>query len=77
MSDAYPSAITLPEETTGAINELKSRGIRFRDRGLRVLGYAGAAAVLAVGAFLLGYPISEIDLPVFRPGVRRIQNRVL
>ena len=53
MSDEYSSAITLPEDTTGAIEELKTRGIRFRDRGLRVLGYAGAAAVLAVGAYLL------------------------
>lgn len=78
MSDAYPSAITLPEETTGAINELKSRGIRFRDRGLRVLGYAGAAAVLAVGAFLLYMNVqpmsafTTIDLPALSESVASI-----
>lgn len=78
MSEEYSSAITLPEDTTGAIEELKTRGIRFRDRGLRVLGYAGAAAVLAVGAYLLYLNVqpmsafTTIDLPALSESVASI-----
>ena len=35
MSDAFSPAITQPEDTSGAIEELKSRGMRIRDRGIR------------------------------------------
>ncbi len=30
MSDAFSPAITQPEDTSGAIEELKSRGVRIR-----------------------------------------------
>lgn len=75
MNDAYLSAITQSEDTSGAIEELKSRGIRFRDRGLKVLGSAGGAAVLAVGALLLYMNIqpmsafTTIDLPALSDAV--------
>lgn len=75
MSEAYSPIITQQEDTASAIEELKTRGIRFRDRGLRVLGAAGAAAVLAVGAFLLymnAQPMSAfttLDLPALSESV--------
>lgn len=75
MSDAFSPAITQPEDTSGAIEELKSRGVRIRDRGLRVLGVAGAAAVMAVGAFLLYMNVepmsafTTIDLPALSESV--------
>ena len=78
MSDAFSTAITQSEDTSGAIEELKSRGMRIRDRGLRVLGVAGAAAVMAVGAFLLYMNIepmsafTTIDLPALSESVASI-----
>lgn len=78
MSDAFTSALTLPEDTSGAIDELKSRGTRFRDRGLYILGVAGAAAVMAIGAFLLYINVqpmtafSTIDLPALSEAVASI-----
>lgn len=78
MSDAFSPAITQSEDSSGAIEELKSRGMRIRDRGLRVLGVAGAAAVMAVGAFLLYMNIepmsafTTIDLPALSESVASI-----
>lgn len=80
MSDAFSPAITQPEDTSGAIEELKSRGMRIRERGLRVLGVAGAAAVMAVGAFLLYMNIepmsafTTIDLPALSESVASITS---
>lgn len=80
MSDAFSPAITQSEDTSGAIEELKSRGMRIRDRGLRVLGVAGAAAVMAIGAFLLYMNIepmsafATIDLPALGEAIANVSS---
>jgi type IV secretory pathway VirB2 component (pilin) len=80
MSDAFSPSITLSEDTVSAIEELKSRGMRFRERGLRVLGVAGAAAVMAICARFLhmnAEPMSAfttIDLPALSRAVASITS---
>lgn len=80
MSEAYSSAITLPEDTSGAIEELKSRGIRFRDKGLKVLGIAALATAIAIGALLLYFNVqpmssfSTLDLPALGEAIANVTS---
>ena len=53
MSDKYLSAFTAPQDTAGAIQKLKSRGLRVRDRGIRMLWAACVTTLSALGAYLL------------------------
>ena len=80
MSDALSTSYAVSEDTVGAIEELKSRGVRFREHGLRVLGVAVTATMIAVGARLLymnAEPMSAfstIDLPAFSKAVTGITS---
>lgn len=80
MSDAYTSALTLPEDTSGEIEDLKSRGLRFREKGLKVLGVAAAATAMAIGALLLYLHIqpmssfSTLDLPALGEAIANVSS---
>lgn len=80
MSDALSPSISVPEDTVGAIEELKSRGMRFRERGLQVLGVAVSATLVAIGARLLYMNVepmsafTTIDLPALSKAVTGVAS---